>query len=64
MSKKNNGINHSMLTPVRYRRHRVATRLKDQLSLGTKNTKEGKKELSEKDIKRINKEIATLKERY
>lgn len=45
------------------RRRKVIERLKDQLIKGTKNTKEGVKELSEKDISRINKEIDTLQYR-
>jgi hypothetical protein len=64
MSAKNSGINYSRLLPVKNRRSRVVSRLESQLALGTKNTKEGVKNLSEKDIKRINREISTLKERH
>lgn len=42
------------------RQAEALTRLKNQLELGKKNTKEGPVDLTEKDIKRINKEIIIL----
>lgn len=49
---------------VKGRRHGALKRLEAQLKLGTKPTKEGKTvKLSEKDIKRIKKEINILKSR-
>lgn len=63
MSKKKNGINHSMRVPVKGRRARVLESLTAQLKEGTKNTKEGQVPLTEKDTKRINKEMEILKKR-
>lgn len=45
------------------RRLGALVRLEAQLESGVKNSKEGEIPLSEKDIKRINKEISILKER-
>ena len=45
------------------RRERVIVRLEEQLKSKQKNTKEGVVELTEIDVKRINKELALLKER-
>ncbi len=50
-------------TPVNGRRDNALTRLKAQLKLGTKNTKKGIEQLTEPDIKRIEKEIGILKNR-
>jgi hypothetical protein len=67
MSKKTNGVNHSMRVPVKSRRARVLEKLEAQLLRGDKTEKLGKTShkvpLTEKDIKRINSEIATLKKR-
>ena len=63
MSKKTNGVNHSMRVLVRSRRARVLEQLDAQLQRGTKNTKQGEVALEEKDIKRINKEMEILKKR-
>lgn len=45
------------------RQARAMAQLERQLKAGTKNTKEGVKDLTEKDIKRIKGEINTLKTR-
>ena len=45
------------------RRKRVLDRLQDQLKSKTKTTKDGIAELTDKDVKRIEKEIETLKSR-
>jgi hypothetical protein len=45
------------------RREGALGRLEIQLESGSKNTKEGKANLTEKDIKRINKEISILENR-
>lgn len=63
MSNKRNGVKHSMRVPVKSRRQRVIGRLESQLKSGTKNTKEGIVQLTDKDVKRINREISTLKSR-
>lgn len=63
MSKKANGVNWSKQIKVRHRRSNVIDRLNYQLKEGTKNTKEGTVPLTEKDVKRINKELETLKSR-
>jgi len=42
------------------RRERALKRLQEQLKKGTKNTKEGVASLTEKDVKRINREIGIL----
>jgi hypothetical protein len=63
MSKKTSGINYSRLFPVKSRRSRVISRLDNQMSSNKKNTKEGVSELTEKDLKRINKELTTLRGR-
>ena len=61
---KNNGVKPRMTTMRKIRRRNVLNRLKVQLEKGTKRSKEGELvNLTEKDIKRINKEITTLKER-
>lgn len=65
--RKNNGVNHSMRVPVRTRRREVLNRLEAQLKLGSKNIENSKEHgveaLTESDIKRINREILTLKKR-
>lgn len=43
------------------RRKRAMERLQHQLTLKLKNTKEGEEALTDKDIKRIEKEIGILK---
>ena len=67
MSKKKSGINYSKAVPVRSRRSRVIKVLEGQLKSGLKTEKkrtDGHKiPLTEKDIKRIEKEVTTLKER-
>jgi len=63
MSKKSNGVNHSMRVAVKSRRERVLLKLEAQLKSGVKNTKEGQKDLTENDVKRIKKEIGILKTR-
>lgn len=63
MSNKRNGVKHSMRVPVKSRRQRVIGRLESQLKSGTKNTKEGRVQLTDKDVKRINKELDILKKR-
>ncbi len=66
MSKKANGVNYGKTVPQRDRRRRVIASLKQQLESGEK-TKKGTKDvkipLTEKDVKRINKEISILEER-
>ena len=49
--------------PQMSRKARALQFLQAQLKKGTKNTKEGEVPLTEKDIKRINKEITILKTR-
>lgn len=63
MSEKTNGVKYSKSVQHRIRRGNALDRLQKQLDAGTKNTKEGVKELSDKDKNRITKEIKTLKER-
>lgn len=41
----------------------VISRLQKQLESGVKNTKDGVVKLSDADVKRINKELSTLKSR-
>jgi len=48
---------------ARNRRKSAYARLEKQLKTGTKNTKEGVKELTDKDVARINTEMVTLEER-
>lgn len=61
--KKHNGVNYSKKVPVQSRRSRVLDRLILQLKLGSKTTKDGPVPLSEKDVKRIEKEITNLKQK-
>lgn len=76
MSKKHSGVNYSKHLNAIKRRKSVIDRLENQLKLGTKPAKyedEGilnlalktniQVPLEEKDIKRIKKELSTLKER-
>jgi hypothetical protein len=70
MSKKLNGVNHSMSVKVKTRRQGVIKRLESQLALGHKPNKDkncaigdSALPLTEFDIKRINSEIQTLKAR-
>jgi len=67
MSRKANGVNHSMRVPVKFKRARVLARLEAQLKSGVKTKKvDGVSmtvDLEDKDVKRINKEISTLKAR-
>lgn len=59
---KTSGVKKSVM--ITERRKRALKRLIVQKELGKKKTKEGKiVKLSDKDIKRIEKEIKTLKER-
>jgi hypothetical protein len=60
-SKKPRKINRQK--QVVSRRERVIVRLEEQLKSKQKNTKEGVVELTEIDVKRINKELTILKER-
>ena len=48
---------------INNRRSTALKRLEAALESGVKNTKEGKAPLTEKDVKRIEKEISTLKSR-
>ena len=50
-------------TVQRSRQARAQEQLERQLKLGTKNTKEGVVNLSEKDVKRIKVEIDNLKKK-
>ena len=45
----------------RTKREGALERLQSQIKTGMKNTKEGPVELTDKDVKRINKEIEILK---
>ena len=63
MSRKTNGVNYPKNPQVRVRRENVIERLNAQLESGVKNTKTGQEVLSDKDIKRIEKEIEILKQR-
>jgi len=63
MSKKTNGVNYSRSVAVKSRRSRAMEQLTLQLKSSVKNTKEGPIPLSEKDEKRINKEIEILRMR-
>ncbi len=64
MSKKQNGVNHSMTAKSQARRKKVIERLEAQLKSGTKTVKEtANAPLTEKDIARINSELAILKTR-
>ena len=66
MSSKNNGVNHSMLTAVKERRRNAYSRLKTQLTKGSKKSKDGNEliQLTDKDKKRIEKEMEILKARF
>lgn len=48
---------------IRSRRRSAVDLLTKQLAAGTKNTKEGKVPLSEKDVARIERELETLNNR-
>ncbi|MCB1711820.1 MAG: hypothetical protein KDH96_04865 [Candidatus Riesia sp.] len=64
MSKKRNGVNYSKSSPQQNRRRRAIQLLEFQLKKGTKTKKKTFDEqipLTEKDIKRIKKEIENLK---
>lgn len=65
MSKKTNGVNHAMTVMHRARRIRALEALKVQLEKGLKPDKTSGEMvvLTDKDKKRINKEIETLKTR-
>ena len=66
MSKKTNGVRHGMTVGQRDRRRRVLSKLKQQLESGMKTKKKTTDvliPLTEKDTKRIKREIETLKER-
>ena len=68
MSKKTNGVNYGKTIQQQSRRRRALDMLENQLKEGFKPSKlkenRGKPTpLTEKDIKRINKEISILKER-
>lgn len=60
---KKNGVNHSMISKVVVRRKSALERLENQLKSGKKNTDYGVVNLTEKDKKRIENEIAILKTR-
>lgn len=61
---KNNGVNYSMRVPAKSRRVVALHSLEASLASGSKNDKKGDKvPLTESNIKRIEKEIATLKKR-
>jgi len=67
MSKKQNGVNYGKTVAQKSRRERVIAMLEKQLKSGKKRQKvvDGNKiiPLTEKDVKRIEKEIETLKDR-
>jgi hypothetical protein len=72
MSKKHNGVNHSMTVKAQSRRKKVITRLENQLAskhkMFTYTDAEGSSKtmripLLDKDIARINLEIEVLKKR-
>lgn len=66
MSKKTNGVNYGKTAPQRGRRNRALEQLEAQLKTGVKTIKgsiDETKPLTEKDVTRINREIATLKSR-
>jgi hypothetical protein len=66
MSKKHNGVNYGRTVPQRSRRNRALESLENQLKAGTKTLKttmHTKVPLTDKDIKRINKEIGILKDK-
>lgn len=69
MSQKANGVNFGKTEQQKSRRERVIPRLEAQLKTGMKMPKSAKEgitklvPLTDADIKRINKEIATLKAR-
>lgn len=64
MSKKNNGVNYGKLAPQQRRRRSALNMLTNQLDRGNKVNKDGLTvDLTEKDVKRINKEIGSLKEK-
>lgn len=64
MSNKASGVNWDKRSQARQRRQRVIERLDAQLITGKKTINDGvETELSDSDIKRIKKEIETLKTR-
>ena len=67
MSKKANGVNYGKTVAQRSRRERVIKKLEAQLKRGDKTEKIGetshKVPLTDSNIKRINKELETLKAR-
>lgn len=64
MSRKSNGVDHSMTVMKRSRRVVALHSLESTLASGSKVTKEGLKvPLTESNKKRIEKEIAILKKR-
>lgn len=63
MSKTNSGVKYAKSECHIARRRSALNRLELQLKGGIKNTKDGEKSLTDKDQKRITKEIETLKAR-
>lgn len=64
MSRKTNGVNWSMTPQAKLRRVDAIKRLKAQLESGKKRNKENLiVDLTDKDVKRINKELEILKTR-
>jgi hypothetical protein len=63
MSNKTSGVNWDKRSQARQRRQRVIERLESQLNLSTKTVINLPVPLSDSDIKRIKKEIETLKTR-
>ena len=63
MSNKASGVNWDKRSQARQRRQRVIERLESQLNLSTKTVINLPGILSDSDIKRIKKEIETLKTR-
>jgi hypothetical protein len=62
--RKRNGVNWSKIPNAKARRYNAMSRLEAQLKSGNKTTKSGDVvELSDKDKKRISKEVEILKER-
>lgn len=67
MSKKANGVNYGKTVPQQGRRRRALAMLEQQLKSGVKTEKktfDKKVPLTEKDIKRIKKEIENLKAKF
>ena len=66
MSRKANGVNYGKTVTQQSRRRRALAMLEQQLKSGVKTEKktfDKKVPLTEKDVKRLNKEINILKDR-